>query len=115
MTEPAILPATPASAADPLTLVNDRLYRLGGQVELDERVSWVPPGTQGWLPANCYAVVEGDEVLLIDTGLACHEASVLGALDQLVEPGKKVKVFITRSEMDCVSNLGAIASRFGVE
>lgn len=115
MSEPATARPFRGASPAPASLVDGRLYRVGGSVALDDRVSFVPAGSVGWLPANAYAVVEDDSVLLVDTGLAAHEAAVIGALEQIVPTGRPIKVFITRSEMDCVSNLGPVASRFGIE
>jgi len=95
-------------------LVPGRLYRVGGMVPLDGRVSWMPADVRGYQPSNAYVLAGAGEPLLVDTGLAYHEELVLRQLACIVPPDREVKVFLTRGEMDCVSNLGAISARFGV-
>jgi hypothetical protein len=91
------------------------LHVLGGLIELDGRVSWAPPTARGHQPSNCYALVEGDRVLLVDTGLAIHEGLVLDGLASLIGEGAPLTMFFTRGEMDCVSNLEPIGRRFDIE
>jgi hypothetical protein len=93
----------------------DGLHVLGGLIELDGQVSWAPPAVRGYQPSNCYALVEDDRVLLVDTGLAIHETLVLDSLAGLIGEGAPLTMFFTRGEMDCVSNLEPIARRFEIE
>lgn len=84
---------------------------LGGVYPLDDRVSWVPAGSTGFQPANCYLLGEGVHRLLVDSGLAIHEHEVLSSLKELLGDAE-LSIFFTRGEMDCVSNLQAIATTF---
>ncbi|WP_248763325.1 hypothetical protein [Pseudarthrobacter sp. SSS035] len=84
---------------------------LGGIYQLDDRVSWVPAGSTGYQPANCYLLGEGEHRLLVDSGLAIHEQEVIGALTRLLGSAE-LSIFFTRGEMDCVSNLQSIATSF---
>jgi hypothetical protein len=101
--------------APPLELAPGRVYRLGGSTPLDGGVTWAPAIAFAHHPINAYLLLEGHRALLVDTGVAAHEAEVLGQLRELIGPGGRVTVFLTRSTMDCVSNLAAIAREFEIE
>jgi len=96
------------------TLQNDRLAVLGGLIPLDGRVSWVPPGSTGFQPSNCYLLTEDDSHLLVDSGLSVHSEEIMGDLGTLLGEAGALSMFFTRSEMDCVSNLEPIAGRFDI-
>jgi flavorubredoxin len=102
-------------AAPPLALSPGSLYALGADVPLDGGLSWAParPGRVQFV--NAYLLLEGERGLLIDTGLALHEDVVLEQLAQIVPDGTTLTIFLTRAEMDCLSNLGPIAGRFTVD
>jgi len=87
---------------------------LGGAYELSDLVSWVPRGSTGYQASNCYLLSEGEDHLLIDSGLAVHSEQVLDDLAELIGEGGGVSMFFTRPEMDCVSNLEPIAHRFDI-
>lgn len=93
-------------------LVNDpRTVVLGGVYPLNDLVSWVPPGSKGYQPANCYLLgAEGAHRLLVDSGLAIHEEEVVSALREELGDAE-LSIFFTRGEMDCVSNLEPIATQ----
>ena len=107
--------SSPTAAAAPLALSPGRLYALGGALPLDGGLSWAPelPGRVQF--ANAYLLLEGDRGLLVDTGVALHRDLVLEQLAQVVPDGATLTVFLTRAEMDCLSNLGPVASRFRVD
>ncbi|MBO0980083.1 hypothetical protein [Microbacterium sp. SD291] len=93
----------------------DELTVLGGTYPLSDLVSWVPRGSTGYQSSNCYLLSEGDQHLLVDSGLAIHGQQVLDGLAELLGEGGGVSVFFTRPEMDCVSNLEPIARRFDIQ
>jgi hypothetical protein len=99
-----------------ITLAKDRLYGLAHPFELDGRpVSTHPRGTQGYGQFNCYLVIEGDEALLIDTGMPAHEELVLSQLDHLLDPTTTLSLIALRgSDFASVSNSRAIAERFNI-
>lgn len=97
------------------TLHEGKLGVLGGMIPLDEKVSWVPKGSTGFQPSNCYLLTEGQDHLLVDTGLAIHGGQILDDLAERVGEGGTLSMFFTRSEMDCVSNLEPIARRLDIE
>ena len=94
---------------------NDKLVVLGGLIPLDGRVSWVPAGSTGFQPSNCYLLTQEGSHLLVDSGLAVHSGQILDDLATLIGEGGGLSVFFTRAEMDCVSNLEPIARRFDIE
>lgn len=99
------------------SLHSDKLEVLGGMIALDRRVSWAPKESSGYQPSNAYLLSgdAGSGRLLIDTGLALHSKRILDGLAERIGEGGGISIFFTRAEMDCVSNLEPIASRFDVE
>jgi hypothetical protein len=98
-----------------LELVPDRLFALGGPIPLDGRVTWAPRSARGYQAAMCYLTVDSDSAMLVDTGLKYHEALVLGQLRDLVPEGRRLSMFLTRSEFDCTGNFGAVVANFEVD
>lgn len=90
------------------------ITRLGGDIELDERVSWCPPATRGSQPVSCYLIQSPTGDLLVDTGLRLHEEAVLADIDRLHDRSRPLSVLLTRTEMECCLNLPAIEERFGL-
>ena len=82
---------------------------LGGVHKIDDRVSWVPPGSVGYQPVNCYLLGKGEHALLVDSGLAIHRKEVVSTLTDLLGDAE-LSIFFTRGEMDAISNLEAIAT-----
>lgn len=111
-------PAQPMNAAersemaDPIAteVLPGRIYRLGGFIDLDGRISWAPAIPGRFTPNNCYMVMEADRTYLIDTGVAAHRQMILGQLKALLPPDKPVTAFLTRSEYMCSGNLAAICN-----
>jgi flavorubredoxin len=80
-------------------------------VPIDGRVSWIPPEARGFEPYNEYVVLSDERALLIDTGVALHEESLLESLREVIGP-RELVVFVTRIELDCLGNLGRIFDLF---
>jgi flavorubredoxin len=80
-------------------------------VPLDGRISWVPPDRRGFEPHNKFVISNGEHVLLLDTGVAAHEQSLLKSLAPLVQD-RKLTILVTRNELDCLGNLGALVDRY---
>jgi hypothetical protein len=102
-------------SSDVLELVPGALYRLGGLVKLDGRISWAPREARGYQPINCYLVVEPGMATLIDTGPAFHEAQVTEQLRRALPPQARLSVFLTRAEYEGIGNLGAVHAAVGVD
>jgi len=96
-------------------IVPGKLYALGGMVKLDGRVSWAPSNATGYQPINCYVLLEDAAAMIVDPGPALHEALVVRQLRALLPKECEVQVFLTRSEFDCVGNLGGIALAFPIK
>ena len=96
-------------------LVPGELYRLGGKVALDGRISWAPPTATGWECINYYLLVNGDSAVLIDTGIALHAEAMAEKLAAVLAPGTHLSVYLTRMEADTVTGLGAVLSHARVD
>ncbi|TVR07559.1 MAG: hypothetical protein EA385_12405 [Salinarimonadaceae bacterium] len=80
-------------------------------VEIDGRVSWVPAGATGYEPYNTYLIESDEALLVVDPGMPAHWKSVHAAIsDQL--RGRRLVVFNTRSELECIANLGRLLDSF---
>jgi flavorubredoxin len=90
---------------------------LGGWEPADERrISWLSAGSSGWLPINCYLVSEGDEGLLIDTGVAAHTDLVLSQLADAAAGLSRLSLFLSRFvEFDSAGNTAAILNSAPVD
>jgi hypothetical protein len=97
------------------SLIGDRIHRLGADIILDEQVSWCPPDVRVNQPVNCYLIKGSAGSVLVDTGIRLHEAEIIRQLESLLEPGERLAVVLTRTEMECCLNLPAIEERFDVE
>jgi flavorubredoxin len=96
-------------------LVPNRLYVLGGTVELDGRVSWAPTlaGRKHFL--NCYVLREDDAAMIVDPGPAHTASLVMEQLASVVPPGSPISLYLTRPEFDTFGALGKLAETYRVE
>lgn len=100
-----------AATGAAIEIVPDLLYALGGLVELDGRISWGPKDA-GLQPINAYLLPGANPPALVDTGLAVHRADFAAQLKSLLPPNSHLDVFLTRSEHDCVGNVGLVMGEF---
>lgn len=91
------------------------VHRLGAEIDLDERVSWCPPGVRASQLVSCYLIIGDAGALLVDTGIRVHEREVLDALGGLYDGRVPLSVLLTRTEMECCLNLPAIEARFPID
>ncbi|MBO0980087.1 hypothetical protein [Microbacterium sp. SD291] len=91
------------------------VHRLGGEIRLDERISWRAPGAEGTQQVSCYLIVGAAGAVLVDTGIRLHENVILERLGSLLPAGTPLSVLLTRTEMESCLNLPIIEERFGVE
>ena len=97
----------------PVPLVPDRLYALCNPYAVDGRVSWHTQDARAYASANCYLLREGDDALLIDTGLRVHERAMLRQLEACLGSTNHLGVFPLRvGEFDSIGNLFPIVNRF---
>lgn len=97
-------------------MVPGRLYQLGDTVKIDDRISWRGPPDRGlYETINAYLLREGEEVMMIETGVALHAETVSAQLTKLLGPGHSIKIAVTRNEPDCLSNIPFFADRAGVK
>ena len=87
------------------TLVPGRVYRVGGFVELDGRVSWAPRRPGRWQPINAYVVLDYPRPVLIDTGPAAVRDEVIDGIRTILTEREAPTAFLTRAELDCAGNL----------
>lgn len=94
-----------------LEKIADDVLVLSDLVPADGRVNWLPADAEGFEPHNKFVVESRDSVLVIDTGVAAHEAGFMARLREVAN-GRKVVVLTTRNELECSGNLAAIADGF---
>lgn len=83
-------------------------------VELDGRVTWYPDNVRGVAPSNSYVVREGDEALLVDTGVTAHRDELLALLEPVLDGVRALSVAHTRPEYFGMCNTVAVAERWPV-
>ena len=104
-----------STGTDAVEIVPGRLYAVGDTIPLDGRVSWAPavPGRHQAL--SCYLLREGDEALLVDTGVRAFWPAIRTQLAGLLEPGSPLKVFVSRPELDSTGNLPELRELYDIE
>lgn len=96
-------------------LAPGKVYALHNTFELDGQVSAYPGSARGYSASNCYLLKEDDGAILLDTGYAAHEDSILEQLGTLIEPDLPLSIFPLRvNEFMSVCNVMAIARNFNV-
>jgi hypothetical protein len=91
------------------------LHALCNPYALDGRVTTYPAEHRGYAAMNCYLLSEGDDSLLIDTGLTVHQDAILAQLTELLSEQATLSVLPLRfGEFGAVCNVRSIAERFGV-
>jgi flavorubredoxin len=99
--------------AEPTTIIEGKLYALGGNVEHDGRMAWVPATATGLAPLNAYVLVEGNLGLLIDTSLPIVGNAVVEQLKSLNL--EEIEILLTRPvEFDSMGNAELIIENFNV-
>jgi flavorubredoxin len=108
-----VLPMTVHTAAEPIALVDGNLYVVGGNVEHDGRISWVPAAAAGLAPLNAYVLVEGRRGLMIDTSLPIVGDAVIEQLKSLELD--EIEILLTRPvEFDSMGNAELIINQLNV-
>lgn len=99
---------------EPVEIVPGKLFALGDTVQNDGRITWAPPAGGGHEPIVSYLLLEEGRALLVDAGVAAHEAQIRAQLQRVIGADTELGVFCTRFEPDCLSNLGPILAEFNV-
>jgi flavorubredoxin len=94
--------------------VADNVFALSQLVDLSKPISWVAPAARGFSPSTAYLVRDGDEAVLMDTGIAFQRATLIEQIRQLLPRQHRLTVCLTRNEPDCVGNLHALVNTFRV-
>ena len=93
-------------------LAGGKIFALHNTFPLDGRVSAYPLGARGHAASNCYLLYEDDGALLLDTGYAAHEDTILKQLSSIIDSKMPLSLFPLRmNEFMSVGNAMAIAKR----
>lgn len=103
-----------ASSPFPHELAAGRVFRLGGDIVLDEQISWSPRGASRRQPVNCYLIQGRSGSVLVDTGVRLHAAEIVNQLGQVLRAGEPLAIVLTRTEMECCLNIPVIEDHFEV-
>ncbi|WP_328393743.1 hypothetical protein [Nocardia sp. NBC_00416] len=101
-------------AAPAVELVPDRLYRLGGVVPIDGRLSWRRPEVTGFEPISAYLLLAENNALLVGTGVKLHRELIIDQVRELLGD-RALHLYADRNEADEIGNLAALVSEFDVE
>lgn len=100
----------------PLELVPDKLYRLGAVARvLGDDIAWLPANRRGWEALNVYLLRGTERWVLLDTGVAAQGSLLADQLHAITPLGSALTVMLTRSEPDCIGNLGPILDGWSVD
>jgi flavorubredoxin len=65
---------------------------------------------------NVYVLIEGSDVVIVDTGWSFQESVILEQLRALLPPNPRLSIFLTRSgELNAICNVRSIAEQFPVQ
>jgi hypothetical protein len=96
-------------------IIPGTLWGAAGWLRADARpVSWIPPGLPGFLPVTAYALRDGADWMVMDTGLPLHAPAIEAALARTVDGTTHRRMINTRREQDCMANIGPLVRRFGI-
>ncbi|BDG73720.1 hypothetical protein [Roseomonas fluvialis] len=96
-------------------IIPGTLFAATGWLRADAQpVSWIAAGLPGHLPISAYALRDGTEWMVIDTGLPVHWPAIEAALAQTVQGTTRRRMMNTRREQDCMANIGALVRRFAI-
>jgi len=97
-----------------IELVPGSLYRLGGVAAIEDDISWIPKGATGFLPLNCFLLVDGDQSLLVDTGVPLNAREIAAQLRRILPGDPPLHVFFTRFEQDTLGNMPMLSTEFTI-
>lgn len=94
-------------------LVPGVLYRVGGTVPIDGRLSWRAEGAVGFEPISAFLLFSGDNALLIGTGVRLHRAHIIEQIRSVLG-NRTLHIYADRNEADEIGNLAALVTEFDV-
>lgn len=77
-------------------------------------LSWLPPDAHGFLPVAAYALRDGEDWMLVDTGLPAHWPALRDALARTIAGTTRRRMLNTRREQDCMANLHPLTREFDI-
>jgi flavorubredoxin len=98
----------------PLPLVPGKLYRLGGVVPIDGRLSWRRAGLTGYEPISAFLLLEDDNALIVGTGVRLHRELIIAQIRSLIG-NRQLHIYAGRNEADEIGNLAALVKAFKVK
>lgn len=106
----------PMTRCNPVEISGRDLLRLGGTVQIDDRLSWRGSADYGFYdPVNAYLLREGDDVLLVEAGVPLMAETIRRQLHIAGGDSTRLRIAVTRNEPDCISNIPVLAKDPGVE
>ena len=97
-----------------LSIVPDKLWAIGGTIDGKQKLTWSPRHPTGWLPIQCYLLRDGNESLVIDTGVSVHRDQIFAGLSDLLAGLPPPRMTMTRWEMDSIINLPQMLKAFSI-
>lgn len=95
-------------------IVPGQLFAITGFVPAQRPTSWIMPGLAGQLAVPCYVLRDGNEALIVDSGLAIHRDDLFRGLDAVLAGTTHRAFAMTRREPDSIINLPALVQRYRV-
>ncbi|MBN9887179.1 hypothetical protein [Salipiger abyssi] len=111
----SIAPPVTATPSSPGTaLWGETLFGAPCMVKLDAPLSFQPKTATGWMPFNFYALRDGDDLMLIDTGVTVQEPGIRALLERIVPGATRRRLLATRREPDTTMNLPWLVADYGI-
>lgn len=95
-------------------LAGERVQAVSHSYEVDGRVSWHAPAERGYAPMNCYVLRDGEDAILVETGLRIHRAAVLADVAEARGEGPLDVLILRQQEFDGICNLLPLVEAFPV-
>jgi hypothetical protein len=86
-------------------ICDGRIFAVSGYVPASRLATWILPGLSGQLAVSCFVLKDGNQAMIVDTGLALHRASIGSGVDTLLADCGKRELIMTRREPDAIINL----------
>ncbi len=103
-----------ASLPNIVEIVPKQLYAIGGMIPATRPLSFFPATAKGEIPVCAYVMKDGDNFLLVDTGIAIHRREIGKAMEKLIAGCTNRQMAMTRREPDNLINLPWAVKEFDI-
>lgn len=88
------------------------IFAVTGYLPASCPATWLMPGMDGVIGISCYVVRDGDQALIVDSGLSIHRDIIREGLGALLAGATTRQFAMTRREPDAIINLPFLVKEF---